>query len=152
MFDVESNGRLKVDSTGDTPNDPLLLICKEFWILEQSKAAYLPGDGIMTLSAASYEEFHSLQRRLTAALARIRELSATSLEAGKAKLKILTHLAAATEFQDSELFREIVGLLDDTVIWPDELGIDGMQRPKERPNDKKTWKLNILNFFGNWTG
>ena len=120
--------------------------------MEQSKAAYLPGDGIMTLSAASYEEFHSLQRHLTAALARIKNLSATSLEAGRAKLKVLTHLAAATEFQEPELFREIVELLDEIVIWPDEPGFSGMQKPKKMPNDKKTWKLNFLNFFVNWTG
>jgi hypothetical protein len=151
MFDVNCNAvqpdaATKIGPSGE--DNQLIQICGEFWSLENSKASLVSGEDVIHLSPESNEKLRSLQLQLAGTLRRIRRSSVNSLEAFNEKLRVLKYLAAATDFQDSDIFRELVAFLDDWDIGACETACPRWQKPHEGPDTKRIWKFTLHNIFG----
>jgi hypothetical protein len=71
-----------------------------------------------------------------------------SREGFNEKLRVLKYRAAATDYQDSEIFRELVMLLDEREAGSGETGSSGAQKSNRGSEEKRIRKPHLHNLFG----
>ncbi len=120
---------------------------EEFWALENLKRTLMPSEGV-----ASSEDICALQLRSVEVLEQVRRCRVYSSAAFDAKLKLLTYQAAATEFEDTEIFRDLVVLLDERDRWLSEAVRYRRRKSAEEPKSRKISRFNVKNFFSNMAG
>jgi hypothetical protein len=146
MFDV--NHKATPEGAGQLADDPLLQACEEFWILENSKGSLISEVDVVTQSYDSSEKLLSVQGQLIATLYLIRHSPVKSREGFNEKLRVLKYRAAATDFQDSEIFRELVMLLDEGEAGSIEMGSSGTQKSSRGSEEKRIRRPHLHNLFG----
>ena len=127
--------------------DPLLMAIEEYWRLDKAKETFLPAAIDQKLPLESRRELALLQQSVRDVFNRIRELSANSPEARSAKIGVLKYRARATEFEDTEIFRELVFLLDELDVWQGDDRGRRWQHLHKKPEEKKPWRFNLNNIF-----
>jgi hypothetical protein len=142
--------KLGAAAEGETADAPLFRGIEEFWALEKLKGPFVPGEGVVHLSSDPSEELDALQRRVAASFRSIRGFSCASSRGRNAKLGVLKYRAVATDFQENDIFREIVALLDEIEGWSAECGQCGFEAFDVRPPDKKIGSFNLQKFFKNF--
>lgn len=146
MFDV--NHKATPEGAGQLADDPLLHACEEFWILENSKGSLISAADVVTPPNDSSEKLLSVQGQLIATLYVIRHSPVKSLEGFNEKLRVLKYRAAATDYQDSEIFRELVMLLDEREAGSGEMGSSGTQKSNRGSEERRIRRPHLHNFFG----
>jgi hypothetical protein len=71
-----------------------------------------------------------------------------SREGFNEKLRVLKYRAAATDYQDSEIFRELVMLLDEHEAGSVEMGPSGTQKSSRGSEEKRIRRPHLHNLFG----
>jgi hypothetical protein len=146
MFDV--NHKATPEGAGQLADDPLLHACEEFWVLENSKGSLISEADVVTPSNDSSEKLLSIQGQLIATLYLIRHSPVKSREGFNEKLRVLKYRATATDYQDSEIFRELVMLLDEREAGSGETGSSGTRKSNRGSEEKRIRKPHLHNLFG----
>ncbi|OYV51274.1 MAG: hypothetical protein B7Z77_04220 [Acidocella sp. 20-58-15] len=146
MFDV--NRKATPEEAGRIASDPLLHACEEFWVLQSSKESLISEEDALTLSYNSSEKLLSVQGQLLATLYRIRSSPVKNREGFNEKLRVLKYRARATDYQDTDIFRELVMLLDEREAEVGELGSSGMRKSGRGSKEKRIRRLHLHNLFG----
>jgi hypothetical protein len=146
MFDV--NHKATPEGAGQLADDPLLHACEEFWILENSKGSLISEADVVTPSYESSDKLLSVQGQLIATWYLIRHSPVKSREGFNEKLRVLKYRAAATDYQDSEIFRELVMLLDEREALSGEMDSSGTQTSNSGSEEKRIRKPHLHNLFG----
>lgn len=151
MDDVKHNVAQR-DATKQTDpevaDDPLLNACDVFWTLEAIKKKLLSEVALADPSAELREELSAIQRKLIATLQRIKCALVKNRKGFQEKLKVLKHRAIATDFQDPDILRELVTLLDTDGNWLGDIEGEQSQAFGHSLDERKPWKFNLHNLFG----
>jgi hypothetical protein len=147
MNDVRNGAARKDASDNRMANSFLLRVCEEFWVLENERKSLISDDGLVDPSPGCAKNFYDLQRRLIATLEQIRHAPVDNPQAFHEKLKVLKYRAVVTDYEERDIFRELVMLLDDYADWIREIGREQPKKPHNRQDEKKPWRFNLHNIF-----
>jgi hypothetical protein len=147
MNDVRNGAARKDASENRMANSFLPRVCEEFWVLENERKSLISDDGLVDPSPDSAKYFYDLQRRLIAALEQIRHAPVDNPQAFHEKLKVLKYRAVVTDYEERDIFCELVMLLDEGADWIRQIGQEQSQKPKNRQDEKKLWRFNLYNIF-----
>jgi hypothetical protein len=148
MSDVSSNVAHDGASVNQVREDPLIRACKDFWSLEKLRQKYVSGEGATKVVWVALEEFTVLQGRMTVVLNDIRQVHPKNSEGLSAKYKVLKYQAGVLDFQDPDIFRDVVALLDE---YDNRLHLGGSvdtQKPRKTSENKRRRRFNLQNILG----
>lgn len=130
----------------EVSEEKLLRACEEFWVLMRSKETYFRNSRVMGISSAKDNEVLAVQLRSIKIVDIIRNFSPQSAEGQAEKLKVLKCLGAAADFEDTDVFRELVALLDEM-----DVPFGGREQVGSiKPSGKiRSWRFNLHNILGN---